>query len=645
MAWGGDEERRPNADDGDEELDENDYKAQKDAVLFAIDISRSMLEPPSASDSKKADKDSAVTAALKCAYQIMQQRIISQPKDMMGVLLFGTKKSKFRDESSTRSSSGYPFCYLFKDLDEPGAHDVRKLKELVEEDEQDSDEILVPSKEPVNMSNVLFCANQVFTTNAPNFGSRRLFIITDNDQPHGNDKTAKSSAAVRAKDLYDLGVVIELFPISREGKKFDLSKFYDDIIYRDPTAEEGISGRVTSSKSGDGLTLLSSLISNINSKQTPKRAYFSKVPFEIAPGLTVSVKGYIPLHKQEPRRTCYVYLNGEQAQIAQSETTKVDASTKSVDKTEIKKAYKFGGEYVYFDKEEAQKLKQIGEPTIRIIGFKPRSQLPTWASMKKSTFIFPSEERVVGSTRVFSALWQKLLRDSMIGIAWFLARSNASPVMVAIIPSGSQDEENTGTQFLPAGLWLYPLPFVDDVRTVDLDAAPRPVDQLTNRMRSIVQNLQLPKAMYNPLKYPNPSLQWHYKILQAMALEEEVPETLDDATIPKYRQINKRVGQDMADLKAEAAVKAQSLMHSRAIKRDAEEDDDGDRPAKRAKPAKKESGSLSNAQLRLAYEQDTLSKMTVAVLKDILASKGLSAVGKKSDLLEKLGQWVEGNLL
>lgn len=185
-----------------------------------------MLEPPPPSDSKKADRDSPVQAALKCAYHLMQQRIISNPKDMMGILLFGTEKSKFQNEADGRSGIGYPHCYLFMDLDIPAAEDVKTLKALVEEGE-DEEEILTASKEPVSMSNVLFCANQIFTTKAANFGSRRLFIVTDRDDPHSSDKAARSAAAVRAKDLYDLGIIIELFPISREDKKFDLSKFYD----------------------------------------------------------------------------------------------------------------------------------------------------------------------------------------------------------------------------------------------------------------------------------------------------------------------------------------------------------------------------------------------------------------------------------
>lgn len=185
-----------------------------------------MLTAPSRTDSKKADTSSPALAALKCAYSLMQQRIISNPNDMMGVLLYGTEKGKFQSEEQSSGSHTYAHCYLFTDLDIPAAEDVKALKRLAN-DGKDSEGLLKPSEEPVSMANVLFCANQIFTTKAPNFSSRRLFIITDNDDPHKYDKAMKSSAAVRAKDLYDLGVTIELFPISKPDHEFDRGKFYD----------------------------------------------------------------------------------------------------------------------------------------------------------------------------------------------------------------------------------------------------------------------------------------------------------------------------------------------------------------------------------------------------------------------------------
>ena len=181
---------------------------------------------PSSSDSKNSQLDTPTLAALKCAYTLMQQRIISHPNDMMGVLLYGTEETKFQEEDQSRGGLAYPHCYLLNDLDVPSANDVKALRSLVE-DEGESQKLLRPFLEPVSMANVLFCANQIFTTKAPNFQSRRLFLVTDNDDPHEGHRLLKSSATVRAKDLYDLGVTIELFPISRPNYEFDRSKFYN----------------------------------------------------------------------------------------------------------------------------------------------------------------------------------------------------------------------------------------------------------------------------------------------------------------------------------------------------------------------------------------------------------------------------------
>ncbi|KAK7927310.1 ATP-dependent DNA helicase II subunit 1 [Apiospora marii] len=608
----------------EDELDEDIYKSQKDALLFAIDVSKTMQKAPPASDDKKADTDSGMTAALKCAYQVMQQRIISNPKDMMGILLFNTEKSKSNDEDEERGSPGYPHCYVYVPLDVPAADDVKKLKSLVE-DGEDSEEVLIPSKEPATIKDVLFCANQIMATKAPNFGSRRLFIITDGDNPHLDDKKMNEAAAVRAKDLYDL----------------------------DPLAELTDPENVLESKSGnDGLSLLKSLIKNIDSKKTPKRAYFSSMPFEIGAGLTISVKGYNLFQKQAPARSCYVWLDDEKAQIAVGETARTEKdSTRDVEKGELKKAYKFGGEYVYFSPEEQTEVKKFGEKTIRIIGFKDRSLLKFWMAIKKSIFIYPSEEGYVGSTRVFSALWQKLVKSKKVGIAWHIARKNANPQLVAIIPSRSQSDEKSGTPYLPAGLWLYPIPFADDVRAGPELQIVRTTNELTDKMNKITGQLQMPRGLYEPHRYPNPALQWHYKILQALALEEEVPDKPDDATVPKNKAISKRAGgylQEWADVANEALVKHQE---QKAIKRELDAEDDEPRPKKRTKTAtasKKtdEDGSsaMTDAALKKLVNSGDVTKMKVTELKDALAARSLDTKGRKADLVERLEQWAEENM-
>ncbi|KAI9825106.1 MAG: ATP-dependent DNA helicase II subunit 1 [Thelocarpon impressellum] len=501
-------------DEGDEGGEEDDvvdgagYKTVKDAVLFAIDVSPSMLSPPPSSAAKKTKEDAPVAAALKCAYHLMQQRIISNPNDVMGILLFGTEESTFQEvEGHSRDGLEYPHCYLLTDLDVPAASDVKRLRSMVE-DMDEAQKILVPSSEPVSMANVLFCANQIFANKAGNFTSRRLFIVTDNDDPHSQEKALRSAAAVRAKDLYDLGVIIELFPISKSEQEFERSKFYDDLIYRmsptDPDAPAPISAATKASSSGDGITLLNSLLSSISSKAVARRALFANLPLEITPGLKISVKGYIVFKRQLPARSCYVWLGGEQAQIAKGTTTQVaEGTARVVEKGEIKKAYKFGGEQVAFTPEEITSLRYFGDPVIRIIGFKPMEMLPIWASTKQATYLYPSEEDYIGSTRVFSALQQKLLRDNKMGLAWFIARRNAAPVIAAIIP-GAEKLGEQGEQVMPPGLWLVPLPYADDIRQDPDTMLVRAPDSLVDMMRTVIQQLQLPKAQYDPERYPNP---------------------------------------------------------------------------------------------------------------------------------------------
>lgn len=375
--------------------------------------------------------------------------------------------------------------------------------------------------------------------------------------------------------------------------------------------------------------------------------------FQLAPGMTISVNGYLLLHRQTVQRSCYVYLEDENSlpQLVKSETTKTEeGSMRTVDKREIKKAYKFGtdGDFVYFTPREMEQMKQFEKNScLRIIGFKPRSMLPTWAAVKKSAFIFPTEAGYVGSTRVFSALWQKLLDSKKMAIAWYIARRNAVPRIVAILPSKKQSDEKSGTNYLPAGLWLYPLPFVDDRRDLEpikQEPVVRASDELITQMRHIVKNLALPKGVYDPAKYPNPALQYHYKVLQALALDVDLDGVeQQDLTVPRYKLINKRVGGDQAEFKEKLDEEVEFVKQELAIKREAEEEAE-ERPSKRAKTTTKKAvsvGGTTLADLNEAIKDGTLKQRRVPELKAICSEKGLSTSGKKADLLERVEEWVE----
>lgn len=386
-------------------------------------------------------------------------------------------------------------------------------------------------------------------------------------------------------------------------------------------------------------------MSSVNSRSVPRRALF-KIPLEFSPNFKISITGYLIFKRQEPSRSCYVWLGGEKPALAKGTTIQIaDDTARTIEKAEIRKAYKFGGEQVSFTIEEQAKLRNFGDPVIRIIGFKPRSSLPIWASIKHPTFIYPNEDEFVGSTRVFAALHQKLLQDEKIGLVWFIPRKNATPVLAALLP-GEEKVDDTGNQFLPSGLWILPLPFADDIRQnpeTNLVVAPEP---LIDHMRTIVQQLQLPKAHYDPRKYPNPSLQWHYRILQALALDEELPEQAEDKTIPRYKQIDKRAGDYVLEWGEELEKQYQkmytdqpktSTLAKRGKLHDAAAED---KPAKKVK-TESANGGNATAEVQSHYNSGNLSKLTVAVLKEFLTEKKLSAAGKKADLVERVEEYFD----
>lgn len=305
-----------------------------------------------------------------------------------------------------------------------------------------------------------------------------------------------------------------------------------------------------------------------------------------------------------------------------------------------------------FTPEELTSLRNWGDPVIRLLGFKPLAMLPVWANIRPSTFVYPSEEDYVGSTRTFSALQQTLLEKQKMGLVWFIPRRNAVPVVAALLP-GAEKLGDNGEQTLPPGMWLVPLPFADDIRAnPEVNTDVRAPDILKDKMREVIQQLQLPKAVYDPTRYPNPSLQWHYRILQALALDEDIPERAEDRTIPRYKQIHKRVG----DLVTEWGEELQSqyeqwqLKHRGAyagVKREGSVLPDGASKKIKsalARPGSQDGAGITDEDLQGHVNRGTVGHLTIPFLKSWLSSKKLGTVGKKADLLERVEGYFESKM-
>jgi len=123
----------------------------------------------------------------------------------------------------------------------------------------------------------------------------------------------------------------------------------------------------------------------------------------------------------------------------------------------------------------------------------------------------------------------------------------------------------------------------------------------------VVDSLKL--KTFNPNKYPNPALQWHYRVIQAVALEEDLPEKPEDKTIPKYSMIHKRVGEYALNWGEELndeipAGRVEPSPKKRKAVRAETADEDGD--VKKVKREKKSVEPASSDKIESLYEQGNL---------------------------------------
>jgi ATP-dependent DNA helicase 2 subunit 1 len=98
--------------------DEEDFRSYKDALVYAIQVSDSMLEPCGSTGDKNA-----VQLALEAAYESITARIIASPLDSSGIVLFGTKMSNKEE---------YKNCMVVMDLGTPDAKALKSIKRLIE---------------------------------------------------------------------------------------------------------------------------------------------------------------------------------------------------------------------------------------------------------------------------------------------------------------------------------------------------------------------------------------------------------------------------------------------------------------------------------------------------------------------------------
>lgn len=118
---------------------------------------------------------------------------------------------------------------------------------------------------------------------------------------------------------------------------------------------------------------------------------------------------------------------------------------------EVFKCQELGGKEVIFSSEELATTKSLVPPGIRILGFKPLNSLPERCFVKKNTVLYPAENRIKGSTKLFRALWEKCLEKQKYILCVLTYRRKVAPRYAALVPQTEDVCGNDGFRivFIP----------------------------------------------------------------------------------------------------------------------------------------------------------------------------------------------------
>lgn len=265
-------------------------------------------------------------------------------------------------------------------------------------------------------------------------------------------------------------------------------------------------------------------------KRMFKKRKVRRITFSIANGISLELNTYALIRPTVPGTI--TWLDSVTNVPLQSERSFLCADTGALIQEPAKRFQSYKNEDIKFSVEELSEIKRVSTGHLRLLGFKPLSCLKDYHNLKPSTFLFPSDEEVVGSTCIFIALHRSMLRLNRYAVAFY--GSSTHPQLVALV---AQDEIVTASgQVEPPGLHMIYLPYSDDIRHIEEihsdenNETSRANDDQIKKATALMRRIDLKD--FSVCQFSNPALQRHYAVLQALALDEDEMPEVKDETVP-----------------------------------------------------------------------------------------------------------------
>ena len=639
----------------DKDFDEQEFVPMKDIIIFLIDCNLSMHQEQKENSSQKIT--TPISTILKVMENFLKTKIISNQNDLFGIVLFNTTKS-----NNEMNFDGVNI--LFK-VEAPNAFNIKRIKimslncdpEINKMNyKKELNEIFSPIEEITNsnLNNALWIVHSLLKNYDKKIYKRRIFLFTNNDDPISNIQE-KNICIQRAKDMNDSDITIELFPMNFDNKRFNLSNFYAQIIPYNSDEDGGNDNLLSIEQCTDRLR---ELTKRIRQKEIKKRT-LGKCPFFLTNNTKIYMNVYSTV-KRSNKGKIYT-VDGKTNKLLkglnsiQCKDTGTELYPEQVGTYQL-----YGNKRIIFSKEEMNKIKFFEEPGMKLLGFKSIESIKPYYNVHESYFIYPNELFSNGSGTLVDAMIKQMLNKNKCAIVKFVSREGSVVKICALMPQAEKyDEDYFQT---PPGFNMIILPWADDIRSNSEIMAkypkelPKVNEEQSELAKKIIKKMNI---SFDCRAFENIELQKFYSTLQALALEENNIEQVDDTMQPHTEGLEKvlkgldenfrkTIFGENGGLPKDLMEKYQGRKRQRSKSVDSESSESLNKK-KRNKKSKEnidneendddeERGNyFSDDVIRKMWKNQKLKKMNVPELKGICRIRNIVTKGlKKEQILEKI---------
>ncbi|XP_055858932.1 ATP-dependent DNA helicase 2 subunit 1 [Episyrphus balteatus] len=523
---------RPNEDSSDSEDEESNVDIRgREAIIFVLD--GFLFKTP--------ERFQEATQLIRDAFL---SGLIINDKDLIGIVFDNTKESPAPKEADVLKNIVVPSnCALFLPLRQLNKDIVEYFLSFTEENFFDYDTKYGVS-EGKFASMIRLCGN-MFQQCGVKLSSQTIVYFSDRETPHEPGSQEFQKAIQRASDMEGQNIEFNLIPMIDD---FDYDRFYREFIALSKDIDME-SFEPTDPK------LAREMISDRKLKLDINKRCLGHVNWNLGSNLELSVKFYNYYRKSVyPKR---VALKRDDNSII---TAKIENFIDKKDEEngvtirremrsdDVEYVITCGAEEVRVQEAEMFKIKYPHQPILQLVGFKDRSVLKKDHFIRQCSFIYPDDEKISGSAKLFTALWMRCLENEKIAVCIFIPRRKSKLSYVALVPvtSADSDSPNPSTSINGDGFRVVFLPFAEELHQYNFkewDIEVNPSEEGQEILKKIMKKL---KVKYIPSKIKDPALDEIQSRLLALAFDIKT-EGGGDIQMPDTQKQDERIEQFFDD--------------------------------------------------------------------------------------------------